>query len=52
MQILFKTRYEDDIRFLAKTGEKVRVGLVVLFLIASVSVMPPFSVLVRTAIPY
>jgi len=35
MQILFKTRYEDDIRFLAKTGEKVRVGLVVLFLIAA-----------------
>ena len=35
MQILFKTRYEDDIRFLAKTGEKVRVGLVVLFLLAA-----------------
>ena len=35
MQILFKTRYEDDIRFLAKTGEKVRVGLVVAFLLAA-----------------
>jgi branched-chain amino acid transport system permease protein len=35
MQILFKTRYEDDIRFLAKTGEKVRVGLVVLFLVTA-----------------
>jgi branched-chain amino acid transport system permease protein len=35
MQILFKTRYEDDIRFLAKTGEKVRVGLVILFMIAA-----------------
>jgi len=35
MQILFKTRYEDDIHFLAKTGEKVRVGLVVLFLITA-----------------
>jgi branched-chain amino acid transport system permease protein len=35
MQILFKTRYEDDIRFLAKTGEKVRVGLVVAFLISA-----------------
>ena len=33
MQYLFKTHYNDDIRFLAKTGEKVRVGLVVLFLI-------------------
>ncbi|MDJ0655063.1 MAG: branched-chain amino acid ABC transporter permease [Xanthomonadales bacterium] len=33
MQILFKTRYEDDIRFLAKTGEKVRVGLVIAFLL-------------------
>jgi branched-chain amino acid transport system permease protein len=32
MQYLFKTHYNDDIRFLAKTGEKVRVGLVVLFL--------------------
>ena len=35
MQILFKTRYEDDIRFLAKTGEKVRVGLVLAFLLAA-----------------
>lgn len=35
MQILFKTRYEDDIRFLAKIGEKVRVGLVVAFLLAA-----------------
>jgi branched-chain amino acid transport system permease protein len=35
MQILFKTCYEDDIRFLAKTGEKVRVGLVILFMIAA-----------------
>ena len=32
MQYLFKTQYNDDIRFLAKTGEKVRVGLVILFL--------------------
>ncbi len=35
MQILFKTRYEDDIRFLAKTGEKIRVGLVIWFLLAA-----------------
>ena len=35
MQVLFKTRYEDDIRLLAKTGEKVRVGLVVAFLLAA-----------------
>ena len=35
MQILFKTRYEDDLKFLAKTGEKVRVGLVVAFLLAA-----------------
>ena len=35
MQVLFKTRYEDDIRFLAKTGEKIRVGLVVTFLLAA-----------------
>lgn len=32
MQYLFKTQYNDDIRFLAKTGEKVRVGLVILCL--------------------
>jgi branched-chain amino acid transport system permease protein len=32
MQYLFKTHYNDDIRFLAKTGEKIRVGLVVLFM--------------------
>ena len=35
MQYLFKTRYEDDIRFLAKTGEKVRVGIVIAFLLAA-----------------
>ncbi|MFZ9053534.1 MAG: branched-chain amino acid ABC transporter permease [Woeseiaceae bacterium] len=28
MQFLFKTHYNDDIRFLAKTGEKIRVALV------------------------
>ena len=35
MQILFKTRYEDDIRFLARTGEKIRVGLVITFLLTA-----------------
>lgn len=35
MQFLFKTAYNDDIRFLAKTGEKVRVGLVIVFLLAA-----------------
>ena len=35
MQILFKTHYEDDIRFLAKTGEKIRVGLAIAFLLAA-----------------
>ena len=35
MQYLFKTRYNDDIRFLAKTGEKVRVALVAIALLAA-----------------
>ncbi len=35
MQYLFKTHYNDDIRVLAKTGEKIRVGLVIAFLIAA-----------------
>jgi len=35
MQYLFKTQYNDDIRFLAKTGEKVRVGLVILLLLVA-----------------
>lgn len=35
MQFLFKTSYNDDIRFLAKTGEKVRVGIVVALLLAA-----------------
>jgi branched-chain amino acid transport system permease protein len=35
MQYLFKTDYNDDIRFLAKTGEKVRVAIVVAFLLAA-----------------
>ena len=33
MQYLFKTRYEDDIRLLPKSGERIRVGLVVVFLL-------------------
>jgi len=33
MQYLFKTDYNDDIRFLAKTGEKIRVGIVILLLL-------------------
>ena len=35
MQFLFKTAYNDDIRFLAKTGEKIRVAIVVTLLIAA-----------------
>lgn len=35
MQFLFKTAYNDDIRFLARTGEKVRVAILVVFLIAA-----------------
>lgn len=35
MQVLFKTKYNDDLKFLAKTGEKIRVGLVVAFLLAA-----------------
>jgi branched-chain amino acid transport system permease protein len=37
MQYLFKTRYEDDIRFLKRTGEKIRVGAVIVF-----AVLVPF----------
>ena len=33
MQYLFKTRYEDDIRLLRKTGERIRVGLVIALLL-------------------
>lgn len=35
MEFLFKTAYDDDIRFLAKIGEKVRVAIVVIFLLAA-----------------
>ena len=35
MQFLFKTEYNDDIRFLPKTAEKVRVGVVIAFLVAA-----------------
>ncbi len=35
MQFLFKTAYNDDIRFLARTGEKVRVAIVIVFLLAA-----------------
>jgi len=40
MQTLFKTSYNDDIRFLAKTGEKIRVGLVVALLLAAPLLLP------------
>ena len=33
MQYLFKTRYQDDIRLLGRTGEKIRAGIVVAFAI-------------------
>lgn len=42
MQYLFKTRYNDDIRFLAKTGEKVRVGLVLIALLAAPLVLADY----------
>jgi branched-chain amino acid transport system permease protein len=35
MQYLFKTRYNDDIRFFAKTGEKVRVAIVAICLLTA-----------------
>jgi len=35
MQYLFKTQYNDDIKFLAKTGEKVRVAIVAICLLAA-----------------
>lgn len=35
MQYLFKTKYNDDIRFLAKTGEKIRVAIVAACLLAA-----------------
>ena len=35
MQYLFKTKYNDDIRFLAKTGEKIRVAIVAAGLLAA-----------------
>ncbi len=40
MQVLFKTAYDDDLRFLARTGEKIRVGLVIAFLLAAPLLLP------------
>jgi len=42
MQFLFKTAYNDDIRFLAKTGEKIRVAIVVAMLIAAPLLLQPY----------
>jgi branched-chain amino acid transport system permease protein len=42
MQFLFKTAYNDDIRFLAKTGEKVRVALVMILLLAAPLVLQDY----------
>jgi len=42
MQILFKTAYNDDIKFLPKTGEKVRVGIIIAFLVAAPLLLQPY----------
>jgi branched-chain amino acid transport system permease protein len=42
MQFLFKTHYNDDIRFLAKTGEKIRVGLVIALMLAAPFVLQDY----------
>lgn len=42
MQYLFKTRYDDDFRFLSKTGEKVRVGVVIMLLVAAPLVLQDY----------
>ena len=33
MQVVFKTSYDQDINILSKTGEYVRVGLVIVFML-------------------
>lgn len=42
MQYLFKTSYTDDIRFLPKTGEKIRVAIVALALLAAPLVLQDY----------
>ncbi|MDX1405951.1 MAG: branched-chain amino acid ABC transporter permease [Woeseiaceae bacterium] len=42
MQFLFKTHYNDDIRFLAKTGEKVRVAIVIALLLLAPFVLQDY----------
>lgn len=42
MEFLFKTAYRDDIRFLAKKGEKVRVAIVVMILLAAPLVLQDY----------
>jgi len=42
MQFLFKTRYEDDIRFLAKRGEQVRIAGVIVLLLAAPLVLKDY----------
>ena len=42
MQFLFKTRYNDDIRFLPRTGEKIRVGIVIALLLVAPLLLQPY----------
>ncbi len=42
MEFLFKTAYSDDIRFLAKTGEKIRVAIVLVCLLAAPIVLQDY----------
>ena len=44
MQYLFKTRYDDDIRFLRRTGEKIRVVLVIAFAVLVPLLFKPYYV--------
>ena len=42
MQFLFKTKYNDDIRFLPKTGEKIRVGIIIALLLVAPLLLQPY----------
>ena len=42
MQFLFKTTYNDDIRHLPKTGEKIRVAIVIALLVIAPLILQPY----------
>ena len=48
MQVVFKTSYDQDINILSKTGEYVRVGLVIVFMLIGLMPGDPIDIMIAS----